>query len=307
MFFATVFVFTIFFIAQTAVSVAAQRDCELVRSQGVPGNEYRVECDGIRYIIVATAACAINNVSCPLLFDTHGWSMDGDGQARGSNLRTLGYERGYVVVNPEKPNRSWNPSSDHPKVFDFYQQVISTYDINRNRTHFTGFSQGGLQTWDAGCNIGNFVCSIAPLASSVLDSWGLPASEDCWSTSPQSPGLPPRIPDILYTSGHKDRLAPFENAEERRDDILQLYGRTYQQGVVISQDNSHIRTRWTRAGGNEVFEFLEHNWFAYGIVGHCFPTKQDENSGDGPFVCGSTIAEYNWGELVLDFFDAHPC
>jgi len=284
---------------------SAQRDCDLVRAQGIPGNEYRVECRNIRYIIVAPLACL--NTSCPLVFDTHGWSMTGDGQAQGSNIRVLGYNRGYVVVNPEKPNRSWSPSNDHPSVFEFYQQVIDVYDIDRNRTHYTGFSQGGLQTWDAGCLISMHVCSVAPLAASVLDSWGLPPSQDCWSTSPQSPGLPPRIPDILYCSGHRDRLAPFENAEERRDDVLQLYGRTYQQGQVISQDADHLYTEWTRQGGNEVFRFFEHDYFTYGIVGHCFPTAQDANSGSGPFVCDGVVAAYNWGELVLDFFDSHPC
>jgi len=297
---------TLLLLLVTVAMTNAQGDCELFRSQGIPGNEYRVECQRIRYIIVAPAACL--NTSCPMLFDVHGFSMTGDGQATATNLRTLGYNRGYIVVNPEKPTRNWIPSQDHELIFDFFDQMVDVYDVNQSRTHFTGFSQGGLSTWGMACERSLAVCSVAPLAASALDSWGFPASEDCWQTAPTSPGLPPRIPDILYVSGYRDRLAPFDNAEDRRDDVLQLYGLNYNQGTVISQDSNHLWTRWTRPQGGEIFEFMEHDFNAYGgVVGHCVPYAGNANSGDGPFVCRNNPSPFNWGDIVLDFFDANPC
>jgi len=231
--------------------------------------------------------------------------MTADGQNEGSNLRNLGYNNGFIVVNPEKPNRIWTPSRDHPFVWQAYSEVVSVYNVNRNRTHFTGFSMGGLMAWDAGCKMSAEICSVAPLAASGYDWWAL-LDGDCWATNRNAIGLPARVPDVLYGAGRLDKLATWPNAQQRRDDVLDLYNTTYARGVVLQQNNAHIWTRWTvGSGASEIaFEFIEHEYSTFRSTGHCFP-----GGADGyVFTCqNDPNPAFTWGEVVIDFFINHPC
>ena len=73
-------------------------------------------------------------------------------------------ENNYVVVQPSAPGRgSWN-ASIHPKVYDFLNQNIEAWNIDKNRVHFTGFSQGSMMTWHFVCNYSDLIASAAPIA-----------------------------------------------------------------------------------------------------------------------------------------------
>jgi len=282
------------------IAAAAAQNCGFTRRAAPPTNPFVSECDGIRYYFTVPDACVTQ--SCPLLFDAHGFTMTADGQNEGSNLRNLGYTNGFIVVNPEKPNRIWVTPRDHPAVFNAYAQVVSVYNVNRNRTHFTGFSMGGLMTWDAGCKMADTICSIAPLAASGYDWWAI-LDGDCWSTGRDAIGLPARVPDVLYGAGRLDKLATWPNAQDRRDDVLELYNTTYARGTVLSEDNLHIWTEWN-VNPNIVFQFIEHEYSAYRSTGHCFPGGDDRS----PFTCkNDPNPAFAWGEAVIDFFINHPC
>jgi len=285
------------------IACANAQSCGFTRRAAPPSSPFIDECDGIRYYFTVPDQCLSS--SCPLLFDAHGFTMTADGQNEGSHLRTIGYANGFIVVNPEKPTRIWIPRTDHPSIWRAYSEVANVYNVNRNRTHFTGFSMGGLMTWDAGCKMSDQICSIAPLAASGYDWWAL-LDGDCWSTGRGAIGLPNRIPDVLYGAGTLDKLATWPNAEDRREDVLSLYNTTYSRGTVLSQNNAHLWTRWVLGSGNNevAFEFIQHDYSAYRSTGHCFPGGDDGYA----FSCkNDPNPAFIWGEAVIDFFINHPC
>jgi poly(3-hydroxybutyrate) depolymerase len=291
--------------AMTTKMPGVQGQCTIPRETFPPTSAEVYSCNGIRYHVVAPPECVVS--SCGLIFDAHGFTMTADGQNLGTNMRELGYNRGYIVVNPEKPSRIWAPDTDHDDVMSFYASVISSYAVNRSKTHFTGFSMGGLMTWDVSCRYADLICSAAPLAASGYDWWAL-LDEDCWSNGARNDiGLPsPRVPDIFYVAGTKDKLATFGNAQQRRDDVLEVYNTTERAGVVVSSDDEHLRTRWLVDIDRPdlVFEFIQHDYFAYRSTGHCFPQIDPVESF---FTCKESNAAWNVGELVIDFFVNNPC
>lgn len=293
-----------FLLVVIAAIVHVHGQCAIPRQAFPPNNPEVYNCNGIRYYVVAPTSCVTQ--SCGLIFDAHGFTMTADGQNQGSNMRELGYNAGYIVVNPEKPTRLWIPATDHDQVFEFYDTVVRTYNVNQSLTHFTGFSMGGLMTWDAACRHAHAICSAAPLAASGYDWWAL-LGEDCWSNGARNDiGLPPRVPDIFYVAGTLDKLATWGNAQDRRDDVLAVYNTTYGDGTVVSEDNEHLWTRWEVGTLQDpiAFEFVQHDYSAYRSTGHCFPQVTPV---DYAFTCKNDRAAWNVGEIVLDFFLNHPC
>jgi len=100
-----------------AIAICVRAQCTFPRQAFPPNNPEVYSCEGIRYYVVAPTICV--TTSCGLIFDAHGFTMTADGQNLGSNMRQLGYDAGYIVVNPEKPSRLWIPATDHDAVLTF--------------------------------------------------------------------------------------------------------------------------------------------------------------------------------------------
>jgi len=255
--------------------------------------DFSIACDGLDYEFAVPATCS---TGCALIFDVHGATMDGDEQDRATNIREIGNRAGYIVVNPSNRGTYWNMGIDHPKVHDMFLDAITTYRVNQNRTHITGFSQGGLMTWDFICYYPEDICSAAPIAASAQDSWTIwsAGKSNCFEgrVSPPNPPI-----DILYHSGESDGLSSFRYAEDQRDGVLEAYGMAG-LGTLVSESRTHEWRRWVNAAGT-TFEFGAHD------SGHCMPTMGVGNGGgSGVFACDN---EYNWGDAVVDFFTAHQC
>jgi hypothetical protein len=61
------------------------------------------------------------------------------------------------------------------------------------------------------------------------------------------------------------------------------------------------RQRWTSSKNGNVLEFISHNYTNPLIAGHCLVNPKGTT-----YVNCSTPVDYNWGQEVVSFFQAHP-
>jgi polyhydroxybutyrate depolymerase len=258
--------------------------------------DHQFTCDGFVYDVSVPPACATGG--CGLVLDVHGATMSGKMEDDNTNMRALGAQHGFVVVqpnaNPSPPASSWNPATDDDKVFAVLQLAISVWKIDPKRVHMTGFSQGGMMTF-------RFLCKHADVFASVAPG----AGTGCSFTNGDTPSV--EVP-VLYMHGTKDAILSFAAlAIPQRNAVIA--GWNTDQGTVIASDANYTRTRYLTTSGTP-FEFIQHDYAAATPIlgGHCYPGSTDPGGQQGqlfPFGCVGPNA-FDWGDEVMSFFLAHP-
>jgi len=301
-------------------SDAAMRDVHTTRciTDVSASSRYTFECDGVQFKVMLTQACI--DAPCGLIFDVHGWLSNPDEQERRTGLARAAQDHGgYIVVQPGELSvpSSWKPDIHYPVVLDVLQQAIEAFDVDRDRVHFTGFSQGGLMTWTFVCDHADIIASAAPLAAPEVN---------CFldGTGPQRP-----VP-LFYMSGTGDILARYfstGNGLSATDTLVRVmydYGMasvdaadyvfsasgdivvdatgridTAVDGVEFqvvdgSQEGTFLWTRYT--GANDVvFEHLRH------ANGHVYP-----DNPDSLILPEDPAVWFPVGEAILQFFIRNP-
>lgn len=267
----------------------------------VAAGHHTFECDGITFEVEVPEACL--QAPCGMVFDVHGYTMSAQMEDANTNMRALGREHGYIVVqpsaNPAPPGASWTPDIDDPKVFDFMQRTAAAWDVDPNRWHFTGFSQGGFMSWRFICDHADVLASVAP-AAACGDGAAFP---DCSFEGEEVPSEPV---SIMFMHGTDDALVNYACAEPRVAAAVAHYG----LGEAETVDEGE-GFRWTRhSGDGVVLEFLSHDYAASNVIirGHCYPGSTDPGDAPGqlfPFGCEGENG-FVWGEVAMQFFIDHP-
>lgn len=256
-----------------------------------PGMQ-QLMCEGLTFDMLVPESCL--ETACGLIFDVHGFGMNGALENQHSRLQELAGPAGYIVVNPYAPgdllSAAWNESHD-AQVFAIMQRVMNVWHVDPKRVHFGGYSMGGWMTWRFICKHADVIASAAPIAAGAQ-------ATGCFDNGQQ----PAEQIPIFYTHGTTDGLVSFDTAIPQRDAVIESYG--LDQTEVLQSGADYEWTRYTNAAGN-LFEFAQHDWacdFNLGnlaLKGHCFP-------GSGLFLGCGADNPLNWGELVLAFYQAHP-
>jgi polyhydroxybutyrate depolymerase len=265
--------------------------------------QHSFSCDGFVYDVNIPAACG--SCSCGLVVDVHGLSMNGQMEDDNTNLRKLGEQYGYIVVqpnaNPAPPLSSWQPSTDDAKVFAFIQLAVDTLHADAKRVHMTGFSEGGYMTYRFLCDHADYFASVAPAAGAGCSFGG---DAGMWGSS----AVPARQIPVLAVNGTKDALVSFASvATPQRDAVVG--GWHMGSGTVIAGDSTFQRTRYTSPSGN-VFEFIQHDYTSSQSLtkGHCFPGSKDDGGVPGQVFGFGCLPpnSFVWGDQVMKFFVEHP-
>jgi hypothetical protein len=283
-----------------------------------PSDRHVFQCDGVEFKVFLTQDCI--DQACGLIFDVHGWNSNPDEQEGRSNLaRAAADNGGYIVVQPGELSQpsSWSPDLHYSIVFDFMQQAIDAFDVDRKRVHFSGFSQGGMMTWKFICEHSDIIASAAPVSATELD---------CFRNGS---GPPSEIP-IFLISGTQDIAIPYYLSDrawsisETLVSVMYDYGMVTMDaasykfseagGIIIdetgmidvaregirfqivdgSESNSYLWTRYTSLN-NVAFEHLRHD------NGHVYPDNPDSLIfPEDPAVW------FSIGEAILQFFVENP-
>jgi poly(3-hydroxybutyrate) depolymerase len=282
-------------------------------------NRHEFVCDGVQFKVLLTQACI--DKACGLIFDVHGWLSNADQQELRSNLARAAMDTGgYIVVQPSElsspPN--WQPDIHYPIVFDFMQQAIDAFEVDKKRVHMHGFSQGGRMSWQFACDHPDIIASVAPLSANDNT-----CSDKTIAAAKQVP--------VLFISGTADPLALyFKTSASRRSATEKLVSILYDYGMATvnaedysfdtngdivvddagklnvtaegvrfevvdgSQDGDYFWTRYTNENG-AVIEHLRHS------NGHVYP-----DNPDSLIIPEAPSVWFSVGEAILQFFIDNP-
>ena len=279
------------------------------------------------------------NTACGVIVDVHGGMMSSQMEDKNTNLRALGVQYGYIVVQPnalqnaillnERLFVADTPMmpADDTRVMDILTQVIQVFHADTNRIHMTGFSEGGYMTWRWFCAHSDLLASVAAGAAAWqcadLAKAGLtPPEVGCEMTGTSVPAH--NLP-MLYMQGMKDGLVDPMCADSwvRMNAMTALKvgpGSTI-AGDPNFQSAQFVRTRYVDPAGVP-FEYIQHQYstdasfLGVGLAGHCYPGSTDLTVTPSAqtvippdqlmaFGCKDQC-DFNWGVEVIKFFMAHP-
>ncbi|MEZ5568918.1 MAG: hypothetical protein R3E54_11350 [Halioglobus sp.] len=300
-------------------SSGAQRQLQTTRCiTDVSADAHRFECDGVVFNVMLTPECVAR--ACGLILDVHGFLSNPEQQEQRSNLARAARDRGgYIVVQPGELSEppSWRPEVHNALVFGFLQQAIEAFAVDEDRVHVTGFSQGGLMTWQLLCEHSPLIASAAPISAIEVGCF-------------RSAGGPARRVPLLFISGTRDVLIQYYNPLAALSVPFTLMQVMYDYGLVsvdadayafgengglvtdasgrvdVAADGvrfevldgsdaaGYLWTRYTAEDGT-VFEHLRHD------NGHVYPDNPDsELFPEEPTVWFSV------GDALLEFFVNNP-
>jgi poly(3-hydroxybutyrate) depolymerase len=234
-----------------------------------------------------------------LVLDVHGRCFTAADEDAHTNLRALGDQYKYIIVQPTAPQLDstcafgaapiWKPSVDSAPLAKIMDRVSAAWHVDRRRIHFTGFSLGGYMTWLFVCGYSDVLASAAPAAS------GGP----CFVGST----MPSQQIDLLFLMGRKDAEVPLSVTSAQRDAVVAAWG--LGQPQTLAQDTMYTRKRYTNSAGT-VLETLEHDYVMAGSSnGHCYPGSTATGTQWDGAKCKPPNA-FVWGVEVMKFFVAHP-
>jgi polyhydroxybutyrate depolymerase len=135
----------------------------------------------------------------PLLIAFHGAGSGPQNMEGLTHFEELAQQYGFVVVYPDTsdPSAPWKPPSDVTYVSSLINQVIASENIDPSRVYATGFSAGGFEALEVGCNLSRQIAGIAV----VSESMGLGLYNACGITRPTSFLLMVGTQDAPYYAG----------------------------------------------------------------------------------------------------------
>jgi polyhydroxybutyrate depolymerase len=107
----------------------------------------------------------------PLVFDVHGYSSFASEQLMRSKWDQMADKEGFVLIDPEGVNKSWNAGSccggnnqDDVKYFrDVVAKATAELCIDEKRVYVSGHSNGGAMAYRLACEAADIFAAAAPV------------------------------------------------------------------------------------------------------------------------------------------------
>ncbi len=102
----------------------------------------------------------------PLLISCHGMNQDAGYQKDMLKIEAIADTAKFVTVFPNGINRGWDIGGDRDLKFmeALIDEMVSKYDIDRNRVYISGFSMGGMFTYHAMNRMADKFAAFAPIS-----------------------------------------------------------------------------------------------------------------------------------------------
>ncbi len=140
-----------------------------------------------------------------VLFFAHGYQGSANGTMRNEGLMALAeeFDMAFVALDAGAPD--WNlahrpqePSQTETREYDYVAAVLADLetrmDLDAERLVLTGFSAGGMFTW-------NIICGMSPAFAGFV-----PYAGTFWLAPPESCPTPPA--NVVHIHGTEDRTVP---------------------------------------------------------------------------------------------------
>ena len=141
----------------------------------------------------------------PLIINVHGWTGSSSKQESYADFRKIADTANFIVIHPQAlgsppswaTNDTYGPTAtDKVYIMACMDTIEAHYNINTDREYSTGFSQGGLTTYDMACFYSDRFAAIASVAGGLSNTH----ANIC---APHHP-----IP-VMEVHGTQDRLATY--------------------------------------------------------------------------------------------------
>ncbi len=147
----------------------------------------------------------------PIVFDLHPVATNAAIMESMSNFRSKSDEEGFILVQPNGINGSWNggpaccgisaaqDADDVGLMRAILDQVSEEYSVDRQRVYFDGMSNGGYLAHKVACEAADITAAIGGVVSNL----GYDDYDECMPTRP--------IPVVMITGGadRTDRTETF--------------------------------------------------------------------------------------------------
>ncbi|MEM9434736.1 MAG: prolyl oligopeptidase family serine peptidase [Pseudomonadota bacterium] len=135
----------------------------------------------------------------------HGYRGTAAGIMRNGNIKAVADELGVALIATKSARDDWaipgapsDPSNSGEKEFDYFDNVIADaaarFPIDTDKLMATGFSAGGMMTWNLACHRSESFNVFVPISGTF------------WDPVPQTCSSPPT--SILHIHGDADRTVP---------------------------------------------------------------------------------------------------
>ena len=138
------------------------------------------------------------------VFFMHGYRGSAAGVMRNRSLGKAVSDLGLALVAPKSAFGDWaipgSPSGHEPVELEYFEAVVADirkrFNIDASRMMASGFSAGGMMTWNLACDRGGLFAAYAPIAGTFWQ----PVPQRCDSVTVS----------IIHTHGTSDRVVPLE-------------------------------------------------------------------------------------------------
>jgi hypothetical protein len=291
------------FVAQGGQGPSAEQCILDAGTSATPAGASRtINCAGFEetFLLAIPPRCAAGG--CGLIADIPGATSPAEIALLNTGLRerTRDLPQPFIVLSAERrPSLTFNDASSD-RIFEFMKAVANVFDVDRDRIHIGGFSNGGLVTFDFVCDPAKagFIASAAPQAS-IQGILG-PA---CFG--PDASDTNPDVP-ILFFSGRNDRIASFAAQEATARAIIEGIG-AGEPTIVDRSPIGNFEQMLFSGRNGEIFETIRYDNVKSAMAGppnlggHCYVGPPVRNPGG----CSGEAAFEN-GAKTLEFYMAHP-
>ncbi len=266
---------------------------------------------GTHYVVFTVSIPkACKTVSCGLILDIHGATMNAAEENAGTNLQYYGWKAAqygastpYIVIQPnlthlfDTQNDTLDPLSvvggaynnEIPIIDQFVNNVIQALHVDNHRIHVHGFSRGAQTANVFYCNHSNLYASYAMTGGGTTCAITKPLMMTNGLTDPNI-----TLAALVTAAFAANRQTVTSVVAE--DPSWQTPRLTYtSSGWVPVGKQSHIR--YTQ--GSLVLENVKHSGASYPLAGHCLPVTTPAQW----LVCQDT---FNLGENLIKFFIQNP-
>lgn len=188
----------------------------------------------------------------------HGWRGSAAGTMRNKSLGQAVSDMGLALIAPTaRPKEDWSIPGSPTKGDDeiayvgrVLDDIAARFPIDADRIMATGFSAGGMISWQLACDLSERFAGFAPIAGTFWE----PVPDTC--TAPAT--------HVLHIHGTSDRMVPLEGrpiAETRQGNVhkvIAMYAETGGFGEPESHERDGLSCERRTNGDGRTLELCLH-------------------------------------------------
>ncbi len=153
------------------------------------------------------------------IFFMHGYRGTAKGTMKNKSLAKAVSDLGLALVAPKSAYQDWAipgaPQAKEPIELGYFDAVVADikqkFNIDTSRMMASGFSAGGMMTWNLACDRSELFAGYAPIAGTF------------WEPTPQNCNT--STANIIHTHGTTDKIVPLAGrpiADTKQGDVFKV-------------------------------------------------------------------------------------